>query len=47
MCIASDRNAEFDKFALKDDGQMCLSVFPWQEVAIIQKASAALKRAGA
>ena len=46
-CVASDRNTEFEHFALKDDGQMCLAVFPWQEVAAIQKASAALKRTDA
>lgn len=47
FCIASDRNPEFDRFSLKNNGQICLSVFPWTEVAAVQKASAALRNAGA
>lgn len=46
MCVSSDRNPEFEQFALKDDGQICFSVFPWQEVAAVQEASRALRNAG-
>ncbi len=46
MCVASDRNYEFEKFALQNDGRLCLSVFPWNEVAAVQKASRTLKNAG-
>jgi len=47
ICVASDRNREFEQFALKSDGKMCLSVFPWNEIAAVQKASQALRRADA
>ena len=45
--VSSDRNPEFEQFSLKSDGRICLSVFPWTEVAAVQKASAALRSAGA
>ena len=44
FCVASDRNPEFEAFALKGDGQLHLSVFPWNEVAAVQKASLALRK---
>ena len=45
--VSSDRNPEFEQFSLKQDGRICLAVHPWTEVAAVQKASSALRRAGA
>lgn len=43
ICVASDRNHEFEKFALQRNGKMCFSVIPWNEIAVVQKAALALR----
>lgn len=44
ILVASQRNPEFEKVALQDDGRMPLCAVPWNEVAAIQDASRALKK---
>ena len=41
--VSTDRNPEFEKFSLKEDGKMCLSVTPWNEVPAVREASKALQ----
>lgn len=43
--VSTARNPEFEQFALKGNGQISFSVFPWQEVAVVQEASWALRNA--
>ncbi|WP_423709583.1 hypothetical protein [Undibacterium sp. WLX3042] len=45
--VSSERNPKFDQFSLKEDGRICLAAHPWTEVAAVQKASMALRSAGA
>lgn len=45
--ISSDRNPEFEQISLKRNGEICLAVHPWTEVAAVQAASSALRRTGA
>lgn len=40
--VASDRNPELEKVALRSDGRMPFSAVPWNEVGVVQRASAAL-----
>lgn len=47
VCVASDKNHEFQKVALRHDGTMPFTAIPWNEVAIVQEASTALRNAGA
>lgn len=41
--VASDRNPEFEKVALRSDGKMPFTAMPWNEVGAVQRASVALK----
>ncbi len=43
VCVASDRNTEFEQFALRPDGLMPFTSVPWNEVFAVQEASFALK----
>lgn len=46
VCVASDRNSEFEQIALRRDGRMPFAAVPWNEVSVIQEASRALNNAG-
>lgn len=41
--VASNRNPEFEQVALQRDGRMPFDAVPWNEVAVVQAASRALK----
>lgn len=45
VCVASDRNIDFEQMALRPDGSMSFTAVPWNEVGAIQDASAALSNA--
>jgi hypothetical protein len=45
VCVARDRNPEFQQVALRADGTMDLAAVPWNEIAVIQEASQALRDA--
>lgn len=45
ICVASDRNPEFEQAALQSDGRMPFAAVPWNEVAVIQEASKILNNA--
>lgn len=45
ICVASDRNVEFEQVALQPDGRMPFSAVPWNEVGVIQEAGVALRNA--
>ncbi len=47
VCVAADRNPEFQQVALRRDGTMPFAAIPWHEVAVVQEASVALRNAGA
>jgi len=42
VCVASDRNPEFELGALQPDGRMPFIAVPWNEVGVVQDASRAL-----
>jgi len=44
ILVSSQRNADFEKVALQDDGRMPLCAVPWNEVTAIQDASRALNK---
>lgn len=45
VCVASDRNVEFEQMALRTDGSMPFIAVPWNEVGAVQDASSALNSA--
>lgn len=47
VCVTSNRNPEFQQAALRIDGTMPFAAIPWNELAVVQEASAALRNAGA
>jgi hypothetical protein len=42
VCVASDRNTEFERGALQPNGHMPFIAVPWNEVGVVQDASRAL-----
>lgn len=43
VCVASDKNTEFEQFSLRPDGLMPFTSVPWNEAFAVQEASSALK----
>lgn len=46
ICVASDRNVEFERGALRPDGKMPFIAMPWNEITSVQEASIALNQRG-
>lgn len=45
ICVASDKNQEFEQCALQPDGRMPFHATSWNEIGAVQEASAALRNA--